>query len=54
MTFWSFLRTHAKNIRPANAEKVHGQEMHQIDNDIAGEAQLDTYQREDYSKRLKW
>ncbi len=44
MTFGSFLRTHAKNIRPVKAEKVHRQEIHQIDKDIESEAQLDIYQ----------
>src|SRR6266702_1821158 len=36
----SFLRPHAKNLRPAKAEKGNGQEIHQIDNDIEGEAKL--------------
>ena len=39
--FGSFLRTHAKNIRPAKAEKGNGQDIYQIDKDIEGEAQLD-------------
>src|SRR6516164_4261867 len=54
MTFGSFLRTHTKNIRLAKAEKVHGQEIHQIDQDKEGEAQLDTDQGEDDGKRPKW
>src|SRR6266702_5982386 len=54
MTFGSFLRTHAKNIRPAKAEKGNGQEINQIDNDIEGEAQLDIDQGEDDCKRIKW
>ncbi len=41
MAFGSFLRTHAKNIRPAKAEKRNGQDIHEIDKDIEGEAQLD-------------
>ncbi len=44
MTFGSFLRTHAKNIRAAKAEKANGQAIHQIDKDIEGEAQLNIYQ----------
>ena len=54
MAFGSFLRTHAKNIRAAKAEKANGQAIHQIDKDIEGEAQLDIYQGEDYCKRIKW
>jgi len=45
MTFGSFLRTHAKNIRAAKAEKANGQAIHQIDKDIEGEAQLNIYHR---------
>ena len=48
MTFGSFLRTHAKNIRAAKAEKANGQAIHQIDKDIEGQAQLNIYQGEDY------
>ena len=48
MTFGSFLRTYAKNIRAAKAEKAYGQAIHQIDKDIEGEAQLDIDQGEDY------
>ncbi len=41
MAFGSFLRTHAKHIRPAKAEKGNGQDINEIDKDIEGEAQLD-------------
>ena len=44
MTFGSFLRPHAKNIRAAKAEKANGQAINQIDKDIEGEAQLDIEQ----------
>ena len=54
MTFGSLLRTHAKHIRAAKAEKANGQAIHQIDNDIESGAQLDIDQGEDYCKRIKW
>src|SRR5690348_6886043 len=54
MTTGSFLRTHTKNIRPARAEKAHGQEINEIDQDIEGEAQHDIDQGEDDGKRIKW
>ena len=54
MTFGSLLRTHAKHIRDARAQKADGQEINEIYQDKEGEAQLDIDQGEDDGKRPKW